>query len=277
MKREHRKCAHFWNFGGICITIVMKRVLRNLRPKHCTLLLFLLSFNVTQQFCDRVNLEEPSNLNSYHWTIAPHLEELEGQQMCTENVQGKVSKSFRACPGIATCWGSASILQATLLLHHWANSPALTAEGVLSCYFSSFSSMEKHSQRTSLKTLEHLNISVKEKMLVSNNTLPQRVIYVCVTLTCIRNLRNLFTVMLLIFPGGREQTGSSAFRNCFKLGRVYGRSCIVLQVGKAPLKEAVALFSDFVPAAVNLFHCPWLMRLPFLFLVSFSLSFPFMS
>lgn len=89
------------------------------------------------------------------------------------------------------------------------------------------------------------------------------------TLACIRNLRKLFIVRLLIFPGGRQHTGSSAFKNCFKLGRVNGPSLIVLQVGKAPLKEALAVFSDFVPAAVNWFHCPWLMRPPSLFLVFF--------
>lgn len=62
MKKECRKCAHF---GGICISIVMKPVLRNLRPNHVTPLLFFTSFNVTQHLCDR-ELELSSNLNSYH-------------------------------------------------------------------------------------------------------------------------------------------------------------------------------------------------------------------
>lgn len=79
----------------------MKPVLRNLGPKHGTLLFVLLSFNVIQQFCDRVKLEQPSNSNSYHWTVVPHLEELEGEQMHTENLQGKVSKSACVHSGLA--------------------------------------------------------------------------------------------------------------------------------------------------------------------------------
>lgn len=55
----------------------------------------------------------------------------------------------------------------------------------------------------------------------------------------------------------RQRTYCSlAFTNCFKLERVNGPRCIVLWVGKAPVKEAFTLFIDFVLAAVNLFHCP---------------------
>lgn len=70
--------------------------------KHGTLLFFLFLFNVIQQLCDRVKLEQSSYSNSYHWTTVPHLEELEGEQMCTENVQGKASKSFCVHPGLVT-------------------------------------------------------------------------------------------------------------------------------------------------------------------------------
>lgn len=55
--------------------------------------------------------------------------------------------------------------------------------------------------------------------------------------------------MRLIFPRGREHTGSLAFTNCFKLERVNGPSCIVLWVGKASVKEALTLFIDFFLAA----------------------------
>lgn len=144
--------------------------------------------------------------------------------------------------------------------------------------FSSFSSTEKHSQSTSLKTLEHLNISVKQKAPVSNNTLLQTVISVYVTLTCISILRKPFMVILLIFPGGREHTSSSAFRNCFKLGRINGPSYIVLQVGKAPLKGALTLFSDFYSCSSEFVSLSLDDETTFSFSsFSLSLSFPFMS
>lgn len=220
MKREHRQCAHFWNFGGICITVVVKPVLRNLRPKHDTFFFifpFIGSCHTAVLRQREVGTDfklELLSLENFliwkNWKENRWIQRMcKGFQifLCTPGASGMLG-ALQVFSRQCSCSTSELILQLSLL------------QEFFHVNFSSFSSTEKHSQSMSLKTLECLNVSVKQKTPVSNNTLLQTVISVYVTLTCIRILRKPFMVILLIFSVGREHTGSSAFRNCFKLGRV---------------------------------------------------------